>query len=158
MIDWEIFLFFFSFLIVLTLIPLQDFAYILRTVSSIPNVNKPIQTIETDTAYYIFFEKYSHSLYNLVLQPFEIFDGMIPKLFLFYQLVRSVNELHRAGIAHGNIQPRSILFEHSLNWISLDGFLCPKYSTTLTLEKCKKKIYHNNQSKMSQIKKTKNKK
>ncbi|CAJ0824151.1 5401_t:CDS:10 [Entrophospora sp. SA101] len=91
--------------------------------ASAPNLIDIFAVLESENAFYFMAPYRGTTLHDLLNYSYGVLNSNVKKSFIVYQLLRTIQNLHRKGIIHGGLKPSNILVDDNL-WIKLTGFEC----------------------------------
>ncbi|CAG8476604.1 12165_t:CDS:10 [Acaulospora morrowiae] len=92
-------------------------------ITTSPNLIDVFAVLESDRAYYFIAPYRGTTLQDLLKYSSGVLNSNVKKSFILYQLLRTVQNLHKRGVIHGGLKTSNILVDENL-WITLTGFEC----------------------------------
>ena len=96
-----------------------------------PGMVRLLKVVPSDRGHFLLMEAAPYLLSDLLAFSRDLFADPVRKLFVAYQLIRTLQFAHSQGVVHGQISPSNV---HSTEhvWLSLTGFTLPREPPTLT--------------------------
>ncbi|KAL6068652.1 Inactive serine/threonine-protein kinase lvsG [Balamuthia mandrillaris] len=91
-----------------------------------PNLLPILKVVERENSFYVISDYVPFTVCGLLRFSKRVLRGKHRRLFIIYQLVRTLAYCHKNGIAHGALHPLHMRLTPSL-WLQLGGFAYPYY-------------------------------
>ncbi|PKY21292.1 hypothetical protein RhiirB3_409317 [Rhizophagus irregularis] len=88
-----------------------------------PNLIDVFAVLESDRAFYFMAPYRGTTLQDLLKFSSGILNSNVKKLFILYQILKTIQKLHQKGVIHGGLRPSNIFVDENL-WVTIAGFEC----------------------------------